>query len=325
MRRRDFIAGVAGTAALLPTIARTQQPAMPVLGFFHVGSRDAFGHLLTAFHRGLAESDLAEGRNVAIEYRWAEGQLGRLPALAAELVKRQPAVIVVNSQPALAMRKATATIPIVFVTADDPVRLGFVKSLNRPGGNMTGVYQLNTAIEAKRLGLLRDMVPQARTIAVLIDANFPAADAQLRDVEEASVRLGVRLVAARVHSEGDFNAAFANFVREQAGALLVCASPFFNSRRVELVVLAARHNLPAIYELREFAVAGGLVSYGNSIVETYRNAGIYAGRVVKGTKPVDLPVVQSSKFEMVINARTARALGVKISDNLITLADEVIE
>ena len=208
MRRRDFIVG-GGTAAVLPAFARAQQPAIPVVGFFHVGSRDAFGHLLTAFYRGLAEFDLTEGRDVAIDYLWAEGRLDRLPALAAELVKRQPAVVVANSQPALAMRKATATIPVVFVTADDPVRLGFVKSLNRPGGNMTGVYQLNTAIEAKRLGLLRDMVPHARTVAVLIDANFPAADVQMRDIEEAAVRLGVRLVAVRAHSESDFNDAFA--------------------------------------------------------------------------------------------------------------------
>ena len=324
MKRREFITLLGGTAAF-PRAAHAQQPAMPVIGFFHVGAREAFGHLVTAFHQGLAASDLVEGRNVAILFRWAEGQVDRLPALAADLVKRQPAVIVANSQPALELRKATATIPIVFVTADDPVKLGFVKSMNRPGGNMTGVHQFTIALQAKRLGLLRDVVPKARTIAVLVDSDFPTADVQLRDVQDAAARLGVQLVVARANAGSDFGGAFATFVQRQAEALLVSSSPFFNSRRVELVVLAARHNLPAIYEWREFATAGGLVSYGHSIVETYRNAGIYAGRIIKGAKPADLPVLQPTKFELVINARTAKALGVKISDNLITLADEVIE
>ena len=289
--------------------------------------RNGLGHLAAAFRQGLAEADFDEGRNVAIEYYWAEGQLNRLPVLAADLVQRQVAVIVANSQPALAVKSVNAhtTIPIVFVTADDPVKLGFVESMNRPGGNMTGIYLFTSGLEAKRLGLLRDMVPQATTVAALVDSNFNTADAQLRDVQGAAARLGIQLVVARTNSSGDFDAAFATIVQQRATALLVCASPFFNSRRVELVELATRHQLPAIYEWREFAMAGGLISYGNNIVDSYRQTGIYAGRILKGSKPSDLPVLQPTKFELVINLKTARALGISISGNLLTVADEVIE
>ena len=327
MKRREFITALSGAVATLPLAARAQQPATPVIAFFNVGRRDGLGHLAAAFRQGLAEADFDEGRNVAIEYYWAEGQLNRLPVLAADLVQRQVAVIVANSQPALAVKSVSAntTIPIVFVTADDPVKLGFVESLNRPGGNMTGVYLFTTGLEAKRMGLLRDVVPQATTIAVLVDSNFNTADAQLRDVQGAAARLGVQLVVARTNSSGDFDAAFATIVQQRATALLVCASPFFNSRRVELVELATRHKLPAIYEWREFAMAGGLISYGNNIVDSYRQTGIYAGRILKGSKPSDLPVLQPTKFELVINLKTARTLGISISGNLLTVADDVIE
>jgi putative tryptophan/tyrosine transport system substrate-binding protein len=325
MRRREFLGVLGGAAAAWPLVARAQQPAMPVVGLFHVGSSDKFGHLVTAFRRGLVEADLVEGRNVAIEYRWAEGQLDRLPALAADLIRRQVSVIAGNYIATAAVRRVAPTLPIVFVTGDDPVKLGFVESLNRPGGNTTGVYIFTAELEAKRLGLLRDLVPQATTFAVLVDPDYSTTDAQVRDVQKASARLGAQLVVARANSERDIDAAFATFVQQRAAALLVGASPFFNNRRDQLVALAARHNLPATYESREFAAAGGLVSYGNSITDAYRQAGVYAGSIVKGAKPADLPVIQPSKFELVINLKTARALGVAISGNLLTLADEVIE
>src|SRR5215204_1199690 len=325
MRRREFLGVLGGAVAAWPLAARAQQQAMPLVGLFHVGSSDKFGHLVAAFRRGLAEADLVEGRNVAIEYGWAEGQLERLPALAADLMRRQVSVIAGNYIATAAVKRVAPTLPIVFVTGDDPVKLGFVESLNRPGGNTTGVYIFTAELEAKRLGLLRDLVLQATTFAVLVDPNYSTTDAQVRDVQKASARLGAQLVVARANSERDIDAAFATFVQQRAAALLVGASPFFNNRRDQLVALAARHNLPATYESREFAVAGGLVSYGNSITDAYRQAGVYAGSIAKGAKPADLPVIQPSKFELVINLKTARALGVAISGNLLTLADEVIE
>jgi len=323
--RRQFFGLAIGAAATWPFAARAQQPAMPVVGFLHIGSRDAFGHVAAAFRRGLAESDFVEGRNVAVEYRWAEGQLDRLPALVADLMRLQVSVFIGTQQGALAAKRAGATIPFVFVGGDDPVKLGLIDSLNRPGGNMTGVYLFTAGLEAKRLGLLRDVIPRATTIAVLIDPSFPRADAQSRDVQEAAVRLGVQLVVVRANADWDIEAAFATFVQRRAAALLVCASPFFNNRRDRLVALAARHKLPAVYEWREYAAAGGLVSYGNSITESYRQTGVYAGRILKGAKPADLPVIQPTKFELVINLKTAKALGLTISDNVLLLADEVIE
>ena len=260
---------------------------------------------------------------MAVEYRWAEGQLDRLPALAADLVRRQVAVIIGPASAVQAAKSMTTTIPFVFVAA--PIKLGLVESLNRPGGSMTGVYMFTVDLEEKRLGLLRDVVPTATTFGVLINPNYPAAEAQLRDVQGAAIRLGMRLVVVRANSEGDFDAAFSTIVQQRAAALQVCASPFFNGNRDRLVALAAHHKIPTIYEWREFAEAGGLVSYGNSIIDTYTKAGFYAGRILKGAKPADLPVLQPTKFELVINLKTAKALGVKISDNLLTLADEVIE
>jgi putative tryptophan/tyrosine transport system substrate-binding protein len=323
MRRREFL-GVMGGVATWSLAARAQQ-AMPVVGLFHVGSSDKFGHLVAAFRRGLAEADLVEGRNVAIEYGWAEGQLDRLPALAADLMRRQVSVIAGNYIATAAVKRVAPTLPIVFVTGDDPVKLGFVESLNRPGGNTTGVYIFTAELEAKRLGLLRDLVPQATTFALLVDPNYSTTDAQVRDVQTASARLGVQLIVARANSERDIEAAFATFVQQRAAALLVGASPFFNNRRDQLVALAARHKLPATYESREFAAAGGLVSYGNSITDAYRQAGVYAGLIVKGAKPADLPVIQPSKFELVINLKTAKTLGLEFHPQLLATADEVIE
>ena len=324
MRRRNFIALLGGAAAW-PLAARAQQPAMPVIGFLHTESRRELGPVVEGFRRGLAESDLLEGRNVAVEYRWAEGQLDRLPSLAADLLRRDVAVIVGNSQALAAAKIATSTIPIVFVAAQDPVKLGWVQSLNRPGGNLTGIYVFAQELEAKRLGLLHDVVPTAKTVAVLIDLNYPTVERQLRDVQEAATRLALQLVIARANLEDDFDAVFATFVQQQAAALLICASPRFNNKRGQLVALAARYKLPAMYELPDFTKAGGLLSYGNSMVDIYRQAGVYAGLILKGAKPADLPVVQPTKFEFAINLKTAKALGVNISDNVLLLADEVIE
>lgn len=324
MRRREFIAGLGGAAAW-PLTAHAQQQGLPTVGFIHVGSSSAFGHLVSGFRKGLAESDFVEGRNVSVVYRWAEGELGRLPELMADLVRHQPSVIAGNSQVFLATKHMTGTIPLVFTAADDPIKLGFVASLNRPGGNMTGVYFFNAGLEAKRLGILRDFIPNATSIAVLIDPNYPTAETQASDVHSAASQFGLNLIVQRAHSENEVDAAFNTFVQQRPQALLICASPFFNSRRDQLVALATRHKIPALFEVREFAVAGGLASYGNSIIDVYRQLGVYTGRVLKGEKPTDLPVVQATKFELVINLKTARSLGVKISDNLITLADEVIE
>ena len=304
-----------------------QQPAMPVVGFLNAASPGPLRQQIAAFREGLKESDYVEGQNVAVEYRWAEGQYDRLPALVADLVRQQVSVIVSGGgAPAvLAAKAATTTIPIVFSPGADPVGLGFVASLNRPGGNITGVYQFTSGLEAKRLGLLHEMVPKATTIAVLVNPNFADAENQLRDVQEAAARLGVQLVVVRANAESDFDAAFSTVVRQRAGALLVCASPFFNGRREQLVVLAARHALPAIFEWRDFAAAGGLMSYGTSLADAYRQAGVYAGQILKGANPVDLPVVQSTKFELVINLSTAKALGLEVPPTLSARADELIE
>jgi putative ABC transport system substrate-binding protein len=324
MNRRKFITLVAGAAAW-PLSSRAQQSAMPILGFVHVGSREGFGHLAIAFRRGLAEVEFVEGRNVMIENRWAEGQVDRLPALVAELLGRQVAVVVGPRQVAEAVKSARITTPVVFISGEDPLKLGLIESLNRPDGNMTGIYMFATGLEAKRLGLLRDAVPKAATIGVLIDANYSAADSQNRDVQEAAARLGVQIVVMRADPSSGFEPAFAVFAKRGIAALQVCASPFFNNRRNQLVALAARHKLPAVYEWREYAAAGGLLTYGVSITDTYRQAGLYAGRILKGAKPAELPVVQPTKFELVINAKTAKALGLTFSDNFLLLADEVIE
>jgi putative ABC transport system substrate-binding protein len=327
MRRREFIWLFGGAAVLWPLAVYAQQRPMPVIGFLNVASPGPLRQQIAAFREGLKESGYVEGQNVAVEYRWAEGQYERLPELAADLVRQQVSVIFVGGgAPAeLAVKAATTTIPIVFSTGGDPVRSGLVASLNQPSGNITGVYHFATGLEAKRLGLLHEMLPKATPIAVLINPNYADAENQLRDVQEAAARLGVQLVVVRANAESDFNAAFSTVVQQRSGALLVCASPFFNNRREQLVVLAARHALPTIYEWRDFAAAGGLMSYGTSLADAYRQAGVYAGQILKGAKPVDLPIVQATRFEFVINLSTAKALGIEVPPTLSARADEVIE
>jgi putative tryptophan/tyrosine transport system substrate-binding protein len=326
MNRREFISLLAGAATAWPLAARAQQPAMPVIGYLGAGASGPLRQQIATFHAGLKEAGYVEGQNVGVEYRFAEGQYDRLPAMAADLVRRQVAVLFASSNDGVsAAKQATSAIPIVFATGGDPVALGFVASLSRPGGNVTGVYFFTQGLQEKRLGLLHEMVPTATTIAVLINPNYSPAQNQLRDAQVAAARLGLQLVVLRANTERDFAGAFADLVRQRVGALLVSASPFFNSRREQLVVLAARHAVPAIYEWREFAEAGGLMSYGTVLNEAYRQAGIYCGRVLKGEKPADLPVVQSTRFEFVINLSTAKALGIEVPPTLSARADEVIE
>ena len=326
MKRREFITVLGGAAAAWPLAARAQQPAVPLIGFIPSGSAGPLRQQVAAFREGLKEAGYVDGQNVTVEYGFAEGQLDRFPALVSDLVRRQASVLAVTSiAGARAAKQATTTIPVVFSVGEDPVAAGLVESLNRPGGNLTGVHQFTTWLEAKRLGLLHEMVPKATTIAVLVNPNFSSAESQLRDVQEAAPRLGVQLVVVRANVESDFDAAFATLVQPRAGALLVCASPFFNARRQQLVVLAARHAVPAIYEWRDFAEAGGLMSYGTILADAYRQVGVYAGRVLKGAKPADLPVVQATRFEFVINLSTAKALGIEVPPALSARANEVIE
>jgi len=325
LRRRDFVTLLGGAAAW-PLVARAQQPAMPIIGLLDSRSPDGMTDRLRAFREGLKDSGYVERENVAIEYRWAENQLDRLPELAAELVRRQVAVIAATStNPAFAAKAATTTTPIVFIVGEDPVRLGLVASLARPGGNLTGINILSGELAAKRLDLLREMVPGAARIAVLVNPANVMTENALRDVAAAARVMGLQIQVLNASTSGEIDAAFATFVRERPDAIFVGLDVFFISRRAQLVNLASRHALPATYHLREFAEAGGLMSYGSNIVDTFRQAGVYAGRILKGAKPADLPVVQSTKFELVINAWTARMLGLAVPPTLLSTADKVIE
>jgi putative tryptophan/tyrosine transport system substrate-binding protein len=327
MRRREFITLLGGTAAAAwPRAARAQQPAMPVIGFLHPSSTDTAR--LRPFRQGLKDAGFIEGENVAIEYRWADDQADRLPALAAELVQRRVAVIAaIGGIPsALAAKAATTTIPIVFLVGIDPVRLGLVASLARPGGNLTGINAFNTELAAKRLELLRELVPGAIRIAVLVDpTNVPGTDSTLRDVGAAARAMGLQIHVLKASSSLELDAAFASLVSERSDALFVGSTPFLFDRRVQLAQLAARHAVPAIYQDRHHAEVGGLMSYGASLADAYRHVGVYTGRILKGAKPADLPVVQSTKFELVINVPTARMLGLTVPDKLLATADEMIE
>jgi putative tryptophan/tyrosine transport system substrate-binding protein len=327
MERREFITLLGGTVASWPLAARAQQPSMPVIGFLHPTSLDAYADRLRPFREGLKDAGFIEGENVAIEYRWAENQMDRLPALAAELARRQVAVIAAPGPPAaLAAKAATTTIPIVFLMNEDPVRLGLVASLARPGGNLTGINIFSAEFAAKRLDLLRELVPGAARVGVLVNpVNATTTESTLRDVEPAARAIGLQIQVLNARTSREIDAAFATFVRERSDAVFVGADSFFVSRRVQLTNLAVRHAVPAIYSARDFAEVGGLMSYGASLTDASRQMGVYTGRILKGAKPADLPVVQSSKFELVINHQTARMLGVEIPPMLLARADEVIE
>jgi putative ABC transport system substrate-binding protein len=325
LKRRDFITLLGSATLVRPFAAHALQPAMPVIGFLNSASADGYAVMAAAFRQGLKEAGYVEGENVAIEYRWADNVYDRLPALAADLVSRQVSVIVANSPSIAPAKAATTTIPIAFMSGDDPVRLGFVASLAKPGGNATGVTIISGGLAAKRLGLLRDLVPAAKVIAVLINTSWQAALRFQADVETAAQALGMPVQILKANNESEIDDAFNSLAQNQAGALLVGPGPFFDSRRDKLVALAAKFAIPAGYESRATAVAGGLVSYGASVADGYRQVGVYAGRILKGEKPTEMPVVQPTKFEFVINLRTAKALGLSIPTNLLAVADEVIE
>ena len=325
LKRREFITLLGGATAW-PLAVLAQQPAMPVIGSLQTGTPGGTAHMTAAFHRGLKEAGYIEDQNVKVVYRYADGQLDRLPALIAELVRRQVNVIGAFAPPAaLAAKGATSTIPIVFTSGSDPIRDGLVASLNRPGGNVTGVSIQTTDLEGKRLQLLSEAVPASASIAVLINLENPPSDAQAKDVQAAAARIGRQIFIVNASTQSDIDSAFRTLVERQAAGLLVTGDAFFNNRREQLVALAAYHAIPAIYEWREFALAGGLMTYGSSITDAYRQAGMYAGRILRGEKPSDLPVVQPTKFEFVINLKTAKTLSLTIPPGVLAIADEVIE
>jgi putative ABC transport system substrate-binding protein len=327
MQRREFITLIGGAAVAWPLVARAQQPAMPLVGFMSARSPGDSAHLVAAFRRGMGEGGFVEGQNLAVEYRWANGEYDRLPALAADLVNRRVAVLVAigGDVSALAAKRATSTIPIVFGSGSDPVAIGMVASINRPGGNVTGVNVLTNQMEPKRLGLLHELVPGVPLIGVLMNQNFPPAARQLLDLEEASRTIGQRLFVAKASNDTELDAAFTALAQQQVRALLVAADPYFDTRRERIVAFAAQHRLPAMYQFREYAAAGGLVSYGVSLSEAYRLEGAYTAKILKGEKPSDLPVQLLVKTELVINLKAAKALGFEFPATFSARADEVIE
>jgi putative ABC transport system substrate-binding protein len=327
MIRRRAIIVLLGGAAAWPLAARAQQPGPPVIGFLSTRSSQDAAHLVRTFHRGLSENGFVDGQNLTIDFRWAEGQYDRLPALAAELVRRSVKVIAATGgEPApLAAKAATATIPIVFAVGGDPVQSGLVASYGQPGGNITGVSILTRTMEAKRIGLLREVAPGATTIGFLMNPIFPAAETQLGDIQEAVRIHSIQLEILRASTDQAIDAAFETIARQRIPALVIGADPFFDTRRTKLAILAAKRAVPTMFHLREYVEAGGLISYGIDLPDVYRQVGDYVGRILKGAKPADLPVLQPTKFELVINLQTAKALGVDISPNLHSLADEVIE
>ena len=326
MRRREFIASFGGAAVAWPLVARAQQQ-MPVIGFLNSASPEGYAPFVGGFRRGLNEAGFVEAQNVAIIYRWAEGQYDRLPALAADLVSRRVSVIVATGglPSSLAAKAATDKIPIVFTLGSDPIKFGIVASLNRPGGNVTGVTLFAYLLDAKRVEFMHELLPNSTVIALLINPNSPQADAQIADVEAATRTFGQQLVVLKAGAESEIDLALATLVQRKASALLVSADPFFLSRRDQLVASVARYSMPTIYEWRQFAEVGGLMSYGVNLADAYREAGVYVGRILKGDKPADLPVQQPTKFELVINLKTAKALGLDVPLPLLALADEVIE
>jgi len=326
MRRREFITLIGGATAAWPFAASAQQPAMPVIGYLDGGSLGTSAHVIAAIRKGLSETGYVEGSNVAIEYRWAEGNYDRLPAMAAEVAHRQVAVIVAMGTPAaFAAKAATSTVPIVFGGGIDPVQAGLVASLNRPGGNVTGVTSMNAEIETKRLGLLHDLLPQATRFAVLVNPDNPLAEIDIKDAQATAATIGGQIEILTARTNREIDDAFASLVQQRADALLIGPDVFFTNRRVQLATLAVRHGVPAIYSFREFAEAGGLMSYGTSNTDRDRQVGVYAGRILKGDKPADLPIVRPTKFEFVINLQTARMLGLTVPAALLARADEVIE
>jgi putative ABC transport system substrate-binding protein len=326
MRRRSFITLLGGAAAAWPLAAQGQQPKMPVIGFLSTRRRETTDTLyISALQEGLKPFGYIDGQNIAIESRWAEGHNDRLPALALDLVNRGVSIIVGNSVTAEAAKAATATIPILFVAGNDPVERGLVASLNRPGGNVTGVFHFTNDLDPKRLGLLRELIPTASMIAVLLNPKAPNAATQLKGIQEGARAVGQEIRVLDAASESEIDAAFAKLAQERPGSLLVGADPFFNGRRNQIIALAAHYRIPAIYEWREFVEAGGLASYGTSLIEAYRQIGIYAGRILRGEKISDLPVMQSVKFEFVLNLKTAKSLGLTLPPTLLARADEVIE
>jgi putative ABC transport system substrate-binding protein len=327
MRRREFIRLFSSTVVAWPLIARAQQAAMPVIGFLNSSSSNGFPQsLVAAFRQGLSESGYVEGQNLAIEYRWADGDYEKLPRLAAELVGRRVSAILAGAPPAVvAAKAATTTIPIVFTSGGNPVQLGFVSSLNQPGGNVTGVSFLTNELGGKRLEVLRELVPGATSVALLVNPTRPSFQSEVNNTQQAAQALGVKLIILNASTEAEIETAFAELSRQRIAALLVGVDPFFLTRRDQIVALANRSQIATMYNLREYVVAGGLISYAPSITEVYRQAGIYVAKILKGAKPADLPVLQPTKFDLVINLKTAKALGLAVSNQMQLLADEVIE